>query len=226
MFFFPPFYPLCTFLRWALCANLRIQTSSLAKTALFSGVAGRLWSAEPSTCQAAEERKEKLRFELAHRVISSFARNPHGSLDRLWTGATSLLSAIYALVQTSTCTLPKKTRHDALMRQWLATPTRPSYPSSLPYQHVLEYSQNHRLLYLHPLAPSFIIILLSLHERCSFGRPAVITVIHVYDSRHWKASTVGFFSSDKLNEAPQASVQMKCRKTVSHFAGRKNHKVN
>lgn len=58
--FFFPLYPLCTFWWWAPCTNQRIQASSPAKTALFSGVDGRLWSAEPSTCQAAEERKEKL----------------------------------------------------------------------------------------------------------------------------------------------------------------------
>lgn len=46
------------------------------------------------------------RFEPAHRTISSFARNPHGSPGRLWTGATSLLSSFYALVQTSLCTPP------------------------------------------------------------------------------------------------------------------------
>lgn len=91
---------------------------------------------------------------------------------------------------------------------------------------VLENSQNHRLLYLHPTAPSFIIILRSLHERRSFSRPAVITVIHVYDSRHCNASIAGYFSSDKWNWAPQASVQMKCKKTVSHFVGGKKHEVN
>lgn len=61
-FFF--FFPLPTLYFSALGSaygdDRAIQTSSPAKTALFSGVDGRLWSAELSACQAAEERKEKL----------------------------------------------------------------------------------------------------------------------------------------------------------------------
>lgn len=58
------FFPLPTLYFSALGSaygdDRAFQTSSPAKTALFSGVDGRLWSAELSACQAAEERKEKL----------------------------------------------------------------------------------------------------------------------------------------------------------------------
>lgn len=103
------------------------------------------WSGWPSLKRRAERlpsggRKEgkTCRFEPARRVISSSARDPHGSPGRLWTGATSSLSSICVLVQTSTCNRPppppKKntTDHDSLMRQRSATPTRPSYPPCLP----------------------------------------------------------------------------------------------
>lgn len=184
-----------------------IQTTSPAKTALFSGVDGRLWSSESSACQAVEERKEKLvvlslpavsfhplpGIHTVHRA--DFGLGPPLCVPRFTHSSRH---------QRAPPTPPKKkTHHDSLMRQWSATPTRPSYPPCLPKaalrQCVLENSQNHRLLYLHPMAPSFIIILHSLHERCSFSCAAVITVIHVYDSRHWNAPTVGYFSSDKLN---------------------------
>lgn len=194
--FFFPLYPLCTFLRWALRTATIDQPKPppLPRRRHFSGVDGRLWSSESSACQAVEERKEKL-------VVLSL---PAASFHPL-PGIHTVHQAHFGLRpplcfprfthssrhQHASPHPPKKSHHDSLMRQWSATPTRPSYPPCLPRapprQCVLENSQNHRLLYLHPLAPSFIIILCSLHERCSLGCPAVITVIHVYASRHWNA---------------------------------------
>lgn len=52
-------------------------------------------------CQPAKERKANLSFELPSCSISSWARNPHGSPGRVWTGAISLVSEICMAVQTS-----------------------------------------------------------------------------------------------------------------------------